>query len=97
MSRRKDEEPDDPLMDELRALARKYGDPELLRACLQVVTSYAEVGARQTLTKRIGNPETKCPQCRERNAITRQMEATLKRVKTNRPIGGAAPAQVEDQ
>lgn len=97
MSRGKERPPDDPLMQEMSRLAKEYGDTEILRVSLLVIQKYADLGARQALTKRQGNPEIACQKCREQEAAAKQLQATLNRCKTTRPIGGGAPSQSEEE
>lgn len=85
------------LSDEMRAdfarISKREGEAALLAGCIEVLRAYAEVGARQVLTKRLGNCEIACERCRERDAQQRQWETSLARAKTKRPIGGGAPSQ----
>ena len=87
----------DPLMEEMSRLAKEYGDPELLRVCQVVIGKYATLGASRALMQRKGDKSIDCEACREREAQARQIEETLKRSRTGRPIGGAAPSQIEEE
>lgn len=89
--------PDDPLKAEISKLAKQYGDQEVLRICLWTVQQYAELGARQALVKRNGDPGEQCETCRERKVLTAQFERNMKRFSTGRPLGGAAPSQTEEE
>jgi hypothetical protein len=78
-------------------LAKEYGDQEVLRICLWTIQQYAELGARTALVKRSGDPAEKCDACRERKVLTEQLEKNMKRLSTGRPLGGAAPSQLEEE
>jgi hypothetical protein len=91
--RREKRPTDDPLQEEIGRLAEKYGDQEVLRICLWTVQKYAELGATKALLKRRGDPAITCESCRERAALREQFERNMKRLRTDRPIGGAAPEE----
>lgn len=88
-----------PIPEDLKAdlggLAKRYGDVALIEAMAESLRTFAVATARRQLAEKKGNPEIECPRCRERDAHARQIEETLKRTTTGRPIGGAAPTQEE--
>lgn len=97
MARRGGERPpDDPLKEEMSRLAEKYGYLEVLRICQWTVQQYADIGARQALIKRRGDPSIQCETCRERKVLVEQFEKNMRGFVTGRPIGGAAPSQSQE-
>ncbi|HET7273830.1 MAG TPA: hypothetical protein VFI91_01535 [Longimicrobiaceae bacterium] len=76
------------LKNQFSRLAKEYGDVILVQACVEVISGFATIAAKKQLTERLGDPQERCPRCRERDANRKVYEQAIKRTTTNRAIGG---------
>lgn len=87
------------LRQDLQALARKHGSFVLVAGCAELLRELATRGVEEILADRArekSGEQQPCPRCARRDAAIREMEETLKRTTTTRPIGGADPDSKED-
>jgi hypothetical protein len=80
------------LLDELRALARKYGALVLIEGCSDLVKTFAMKGMTAELAEKKGTAE-RCPRCRARDAALEDARRVLRRTHSTRPQGGGSTTE----